>query len=205
MRDLNIQVHTRKWRQSSSNSNPTTPKVMEELKMSEEERQRKETETLRQVSVAAQLRQKEACLQCTSLFSDEYFAAPPPPPNTPKSAAAGLLYPSEFIVERVKSFKGTVWLTDEFPRPISDFLPIFEVLAPSNKHFEKLSNFITSNLLPHGDRLFPVKLEMPVFPTICGTVTFLRYEECPVDASLFDVPDTFASAVVSGHPQKRHH
>jgi hypothetical protein len=57
-------------------------------------------------------------------------------------------------MEKSKAVNGTVWLCDTFPRKISDFVPIFEVLAPSQKHFTKLQQFV--EMIP--DTSFPIKL-----------------------------------------------
>lgn len=46
-------------------------------------------------------------------------------------------------------------MTKDFPRKITDFLPIFEVLAPTHRGFEKLVEFIRMKLPDDG---FPVKL-----------------------------------------------
>jgi len=100
-----------------------------------------------------------------------------------------LLYKNESVQLRDKKFKGTVFLTDEFPRTLDDILPIFECLSPTQKHFKKVADFI--KLLP-DDGLFPVKLEVPVFPTVFAVVQFLNYEERDnIDASLFDLPEDY--------------
>lgn len=64
------------------------------------------------------------------------------------------MYPSEFVTKKVRSFKGTVWLTQDFPRKIVDLIPLFEVLAPKNKHFEKLRKIV--DIIP--DDGFPIKI-----------------------------------------------
>eukprot|EP01097_Dermamoeba_algensis_P008260 TRINITY_DN543_c0_g1_i1.p1 TRINITY_DN543_c0_g1~~TRINITY_DN543_c0_g1_i1.p1 ORF type:complete len:402 (-),score=71.72 TRINITY_DN543_c0_g1_i1:128-1333(-) len=100
----------------------------------------------------------------------------------------GLLYPSEKQSDKKKSFTMTVWLTDEFPRKLDDFLPLFEVLSPTGKHFAKLSKFLKMKL--PNDK-FPVQLEIPVFPTITATVTFKEYIEGEVDPRYFHIPSTY--------------
>jgi hypothetical protein len=47
-----------------------------------------------------------------------------------------------------------LWLSPDFPRKVEDLMPVFEVLSPRNKHFQKLQEFI--KLLPAGG--FPVKV-----------------------------------------------
>jgi len=48
----------------------------------------------------------------------------------------------------------TMWLSPEFPRKVEDLMPVFEVLSPRNKHFQKLQDFV--KLLPNEG--FPVQL-----------------------------------------------
>jgi len=124
-----------------------------------------------------------------------------------------------------KTFKGTLFVTKEFPRKVTDFLPIFEVLAPTNRAFEKLTEFIKVKLPEDG---FPVKVgmlssspsteslkllltlslspffflitEIPVFPTVTGLATFKLYTENPpaqqLDSSLFVLPQDFTKSKI---------
>jgi hypothetical protein len=113
----------------------------------------------------------------------------------------------------------TLWLSDEFPRKVEDLMPVFEVLSPRNKHFQKLQDFV--RLLPTDG--FPVKVgtrslfsrprvtvcvrvartfstyrhraEVPVFPTLSGLASFGKYEESDLDESLFVVPDHYTLKV----------
>lgn len=63
-------------------------------------------------------------------------------------------------------------------------LNVLEVIAPF-KHFSKLRDFITFKL-PTG---FPVKVEIPILPTVTAKITFQHFEfrdDIPDD--LFKVP-----------------
>lgn len=111
---------------------------------------------------------------------------------TPVAKPQGLLFENETISEKLKSFKGTVWISEEFPRTTQELLPIFELLAPTQKHFQKLNTFISLKMPSAG---FPVKVDIPVFPTVSGTATFTRHEAKPIDPKLFDIPP---------YPLKRH-
>eukprot|EP01132_Coremiostelium_polycephalum_P007802 gene7802-9603_t len=72
-----------------------------------------------------------------------------------KIKSQGLLCDGESVNEKHKYFKGTIWISKDFPRTISDLLPIFEVLSPTNKLFGRLRDFISLKLPAQG---FPVKL-----------------------------------------------
>lgn len=50
-------------------------------------------------------------------------------------------------------------------------LNVLEVIAPF-KHFSKLRDFITFKL-PNG---FPVKVEIPILPTVTAKITFQQFE-----------------------------
>ena len=51
---------------------------------------------------------------------------------------------------------------------ITFFLFGFQVIAPQFKHFQKLRDFIEMKLPPG----FPVKVDIPVLPTVSARVTF---------------------------------
>uniref|UniRef100_A0ACB8F3R1 Ankyrin repeat domain-containing protein 13C n=1 Tax=Sphaerodactylus townsendi TaxID=933632 RepID=A0ACB8F3R1_9SAUR len=65
-------------------------------------------------------------------------------------------------------------------------LNVLEVIAPF-KHFNKLREFVQMKLPPG----FPVKLDIPVFPTITATVTFQEFRYDEFDESIFTVPDDY--------------
>jgi len=63
-------------------------------------------------------------------------------------------------------------------------LKVLEVVAPF-KHFSKLKDFVAMKL-PAG---FPVRIEIPVFPTITARVTFRDFKTCDkIPASMFFIP-----------------
>jgi hypothetical protein len=54
-------------------------------------------------------------------------------------------------------------------------------MSPLHRNIEKLKEFL-QHKLPPG---FPVKVEMPVFPTIKASITFLDYKEAKQDPVWF--------------------
>ncbi|XP_065069114.1 ankyrin repeat domain-containing protein 13C-B-like [Rhopilema esculentum] len=91
------------------------------------------------------------------------------------------------IKEDRKSVKVAVWMSGDFPLDVNLLLSVLEVIAPS-KHFEKLKEFISMKL-PTG---FPVKIEIPVLPTISAKITFQGFEWCSeLPESLFYIPEDF--------------
>jgi hypothetical protein len=91
------------------------------------------------------------------------------------------------IVEENKKYTATAWMADSFPLALDTVIGILEMLAPQHRHIEKLKSFIQNNLPPG----FPVKIEIPVFPTVTAQVTFMDYSAQPVDSSLFQVPKDY--------------
>ncbi|CAG5132433.1 unnamed protein product [Candidula unifasciata] len=107
---------------------------------------------------------------------DDYIAAP--------GGYAACLGRQWVAKESLKDFKATVAMSDEFPVTIDVLLNVLEVMAPF-KQFQKLRDFMSSKLPPG----FPVRIEIPVFPTVSAKVTFTSFQWTDdLDSSLFSVP-----------------
>ena len=70
--------------------------------------------------------------------------------------------------ESSRAFKATVAMSEDFPLTVEMLLNVLEVIAPQFKHFQKLRDFIEMKLPPG----FPVKVDIPVLPTVSARVTF---------------------------------
>uniref|UniRef100_A0A3P8N832 Ankyrin repeat domain-containing protein n=1 Tax=Astatotilapia calliptera TaxID=8154 RepID=A0A3P8N832_ASTCA len=88
--------------------------------------------------------------------------------------------------ESKKNFKATIAMSQDFPLSIESLLNVLEVIAPF-KHFNKLREFVQMKLPPG----FPVKLDIPVFPTITATVTFQEFRYDEFDESIFSIPNDY--------------
>uniref|UniRef100_A0A3Q3NCS5 Ankyrin repeat domain 13C n=1 Tax=Labrus bergylta TaxID=56723 RepID=A0A3Q3NCS5_9LABR len=88
--------------------------------------------------------------------------------------------------ESKKNFKATIAMSQDFPLGIESLLNVLEVVAPF-KHFNKLREFVQMKLPPG----FPVKLDIPVFPTITATVTFQEFRYDEFDQSIFTIPNEY--------------
>ncbi|KAF3835187.1 hypothetical protein F7725_027745 [Dissostichus mawsoni] len=82
--------------------------------------------------------------------------------------------------ESKKNFKATIAMSQDFPLGIESLLNVLE-------HFNKLREFVQMKLPPG----FPVKLDIPVFPTITATVTFQEFRYDEFDQTIFTIPNEY--------------
>jgi hypothetical protein len=101
--------------------------------------------------------------------------------------------PVDLKVDR-KVFKATTYITQQCPIDMKRILDILEVIAPY-KHFHKLREFVSLRL-PSG---FPVKIEIPVFPTVTATITLQRYEQKQFPPSQFLIPRNYTKHEPKGN------
>uniref|UniRef100_A0A914D2T3 Ankyrin repeat domain-containing protein 13C n=1 Tax=Acrobeloides nanus TaxID=290746 RepID=A0A914D2T3_9BILA len=115
----------------------------------------------------------------TSTTWEEYVGAPPgfPPP----------LGRPQVLKTHAKVFKAMLAMSEEFPLEVSVLLDILEIVAPF-KHFEKLRRFCEVRLPPG----FPVRVEVPLLPTISAKVTFQRFEwRDDLTTKFFRIPKSY--------------
>eukprot|EP00116_Pleurobrachia_bachei_P009331 sb/3469593/ len=112
---------------------------------------------------------------------DEYITSPPDSEGKGKHLGRPIT-----LKQDRKPLKANIWMTEEFPVKVEILLSILEVMAPF-KHFSKLKDFINMKIPPG----FPVKVEVPVLPTISATVTFQSYRESQHEAGLFEIPSNY--------------
>ncbi|XP_057742392.1 uncharacterized protein LOC130960897 [Arachis stenosperma] len=81
--------------------------------------------------------------------------------------------------EYKKGLKPILWLSPNFPLKTEELLPLLDIVANKVKAIRRLRELLTTKL-PVGT--FPVKVAIPVVPTIRVLVTFTKFEELqPVD------------------------
>lgn len=86
--------------------------------------------------------------------------------------------------ETRKVIHPSVWMAQDFALSIANLMPIFEIMAPTGKHFERLKSFISLDMPPG----FPVKLEVPIFAFLTGRVTFENYQDWMEGLSKESIP-----------------
>ncbi|XP_047324929.1 ankyrin repeat domain-containing protein 13C-B-like [Impatiens glandulifera] len=76
--------------------------------------------------------------------------------------------------EYKKGVRPVLWLTPDFPLRTDELLPLLDILANKVKAIRRLRELLTTKL-PQGT--FPVKVAIPIVPTIRVLVTFTKFEE----------------------------
>lgn len=86
--------------------------------------------------------------------------------------------------ETSRAFRATVAMSPDFPLSVEMLLDVLEVIAPI-KHLNKLREFIQLKLPPG----FPVKLDIPILPTVTAKITFQDFAfRDDIDQKLFEIP-----------------
>jgi len=92
--------------------------------------------------------------------------------------------------EYKKGLRPVLWLCPNFPLRTEELLPLLDILANKVKAVRRLRDLLTTKL-PLGT--FPVKVAIPVVPTVRVLVTFTKFEELqPLDE--FTTPPSSPSA-----------
>ncbi|KAL8032861.1 hypothetical protein ABFX02_13G124500 [Erythranthe guttata] len=76
--------------------------------------------------------------------------------------------------EYAKSLRPVVWLTEQFPLKTEELLPLLDILANKVKAVKRMRELLTATLPPGT---FPVKVAIPVVPTVRVVITFTKFEE----------------------------
>ncbi|KAG9138852.1 hypothetical protein Leryth_007476 [Lithospermum erythrorhizon] len=83
-----------------------------------------------------------------------------------------------------KGLRPVLWLTPDFPLKVEELLPLLDILANKVKAVRRLRELLTTTL-PSGT--FPVKIAIPIVPTVRVMVTFTKFEE------LQEIDDEFST------------
>ncbi|KAK4859019.1 hypothetical protein QYF36_025368 [Acer negundo] len=92
------------------------------------------------------------------------------------SASTPIVMPPPQTKEKefVKSLRPSVWLTDQFPLKTEELLPLLDILANKVKAVRRLRELLTTKFPPGT---FPVKVAIPVVPTVRVVITFTKFVE----------------------------
>lgn len=76
--------------------------------------------------------------------------------------------------EYMKSLRPSVWLTEQFPLKTEELLPLLDILANKVKAVRRMRDLLTTKFPPGS---FPVKVAIPVVPTVRVVITFTKFVE----------------------------
>ncbi|MED6187024.1 hypothetical protein PIB30_072491 [Stylosanthes scabra] len=94
--------------------------------------------------------------------------------SSKKKKKKGTTTESKNESEYKKGLRPVLWLTPDFPLKTDELLPLLDILANKVKAVRRLRDLLTTKL-PLGT--FPVKVAIPIVPTIRVLVTFTKFEE----------------------------
>ncbi|ESQ36447.1 hypothetical protein EUTSA_v10007017mg [Eutrema salsugineum] len=101
--------------------------------------------------------------------------------------------------EYKKGLRPILWLSERFPLQTKELLPLLDILANKVKAIRRLRELMTTKL-PTGT--FPVKVAIPVIPTIRVLVTFTKFEELEAIEDEFVTPPSSPTSSVKDSPRE---
>ncbi|KAG2320257.1 hypothetical protein Bca52824_013470 [Brassica carinata] len=101
--------------------------------------------------------------------------------------------------EYKKGLRPILWLSERFPLQTKELLPLLDILANKVKAVRRLRELMTTKL-PSGT--FPVKVAIPVIPTIRVLVTFTKFEELEAIEDEFVTPPSTPTSPVKSSPKE---
>ncbi|KAL6544728.1 hypothetical protein OROMI_023590 [Orobanche minor] len=87
--------------------------------------------------------------------------------------------------EHAKNLRPTVWLTERFPLDTDELLPLLDILGNKIKAVKRLREVLTTTFPPGT---FPVKVSIPVVPTVRVVITFTKFVELKQPTEHFYTP-----------------
>ncbi|XVF26052.1 hypothetical protein REPUB_Repub13aG0266800 [Reevesia pubescens] len=99
-----------------------------------------------------------------------------PPRRSTSFATATTVVPPPQTKEKeyVRSLRPSVWLTEQFPLKTEELLPLLDILANKVKAVRRMRELLTTKFPPGT---FPVKVAIPVVPTVRVVITFTKFVE----------------------------
>ncbi|KAM1423212.1 hypothetical protein ACFX2I_005256 [Malus domestica] len=105
-----------------------------------------------------------------------------PPSRRSKTAAIAAAPVQTKEKEFVRSLRPCVWLTEQFPLKTEELLPLLDILANKVKAVRRMRELLTTKFPPGT---FPVKVAIPVVPTVRVVITFTKFVELPPTEQFF--------------------
>jgi hypothetical protein len=90
--------------------------------------------------------------------------------------------------EMSKTFPATVYMSDQFPMSLREFLPVVELLSKTTSAFDNVKSVFEA----HSLEGFPVQFVVPLLPAVAATFRFGAVELSSPPPARFDVPQTYS-------------
>ncbi|KAK4765102.1 hypothetical protein SAY86_026192 [Trapa natans] len=105
---------------------------------------------------------------------DIHFTTDAAPPRPRNKRPVPPPVPQTKETEMVKNLRPSVWLTEQFPLKMDELLPLLDILANKVKAVRRMREMLTTKFPPGT---FPVKVAIPVVPTVRVVITFTKFME----------------------------
>mmetsp|Transcript_47737 Transcript_47737/g.58678 ORF Transcript_47737/g.58678 Transcript_47737/m.58678 type:complete len:666 (-) Transcript_47737:45-2042(-) len=86
-----------------------------------------------------------------------------------------------------KKFKLNLYMIQEFGLKLDEILVILDAIAKGSTLAQKLKQFLEIDMPPG----FPVRLELPLYHVLKGTVTFQNFKEIDINPKIFEIPNDY--------------
>ncbi|KAI9114899.1 hypothetical protein K1719_013912 [Acacia pycnantha] len=93
--------------------------------------------------------------------------------------------------EYKRGMRPSLWLSPNFPLKVEDLLPLLNILADKVKAVRRLRELLTTKF---PKDTFPVKVAIPVIPTVRVLTSFTKFEELPPLEEFSSAPSSPTSA-----------
>ncbi|KAL8151203.1 hypothetical protein V2J09_021011 [Rumex salicifolius] len=99
--------------------------------------------------------------------------------------------------EFTRNLRPSVWLTEQFPLKTEELLPLLDILANKVKAVKRMRELLMTKFPPGT---FPVKIAIPVVPTVRVVITFTKFVDLP-PLDIFYTPLSSPAHLAAGQRQ----
>ncbi|CAK8570532.1 unnamed protein product [Lathyrus sativus] len=120
-----------------------------------------------------------------------------PSTNSASTSNTGSVKEENGDTEYKRGMMPVLWLSQNFPLKIEEFLPLLDILAEKVKAVRRVRELLTTKL---PKDTFPVKIAIPVVSPVKVLVTFTKFEELPKVDEFESAPSSPTSADLENPP-----
>ncbi|KAK4266304.1 hypothetical protein QN277_027247 [Acacia crassicarpa] len=99
--------------------------------------------------------------------------------------------------EYKRGMRPSLWFSPDFPLKVEELLPLLDILAEKVKAIRRFRDILTTKL---PKDTFPVKVAIPVVPTVRVFISFTKFEELPPLEEFSSAPSSPTSEDLEDHP-----